>query len=507
MKLINRHIIHSLSKTFVFACGLTVFLILFDLSVTYAQDFSQYAGTHTGKFEFTTPKSVDVTWSEPGGEQKKIKKNVEPDAKLISEINEVSFTISSAGDITITFHAKIRWGNIKSDSKGTLTGKLNSDLSFDITGNTSYEYTLASMSPVSIQDPRTFKGKIAGNKISGWMGAPEGKDRSTYSIDLSADVKGGDCDCEITVPSDLKPGGSLYVVTKTSGCVKSEVIYYNGKDRQISNWDGKAVKVEVQMTCCNGRAFFKTFQIPAYESNEKIEITSTETSKGGNLPAPPAGQVLFGSAAALAIIKLLETLLAGSGKGPKPVPPVAPKKPPPHNPYLDKDGNPRKDLPPLIPMEPWENAGAKSPKEYEEMLKSQKEYEDTIKQREKEYGDGKTESDKKEVKPDEKKQKKDVDDKKPDRKTDDREAGKEIGKELGKDISDIIKIVKEEGKDIGKDISDTRKEVRDVIDKSKTEKKKIILSPENKKDLREFLNEKQKWLEKNAEREKKYAGD
>ncbi|MCX6161881.1 MAG: hypothetical protein NTV87_11205, partial [Ignavibacteriae bacterium] len=46
-----------------------------------------------------------------------------------------------------------------------------------------------------------------------------------------------------------------------------------------------------------------------------------------------------------------------------------------------------------------------------------------------------------------------------------------------------------------------------VIDKSKTEKKKIILSPENKKDLREFLNEKQKWLEKNAEREKKYAGD
>jgi len=327
---------HSLFKTSKLAGALFALLFLFFWTGSFAQDYSKYAGTHKGKMDFSG--DFPVTYN----------------------VNEVTFVISKNGDINITF----RYDNIYHASavfkestdmtetgKGTASGKINADLSFEATGNCTLNVGEGDKSITT-----TWKGQISNNYITGKIG---NSGHAKFNVPVSAGSQseevaaGEDCDCAITVPSGLKPGGSLFIITKNTGCIKSEVVYYNGKDSQISNWDGNAVHVEVQIACCNNRAFTKTLTIPAYESDEKIEIVTTEVSKGGSgsLPTPPPEQVVVGTGVALAITTLLQALLAGGGAGSIPIPPLTPPKTPPVTPRVRRDEIPETNIPDNTPPE------------------------------------------------------------------------------------------------------------------------------------------------------------
>jgi len=343
---------HSLFKTSKLAGALFALLLLFLWYGSFAQDFRMYAGTYKGKIDFSG------------------------DYPVTSKVNELIFIISDKGDITITYrydniyHSSVIKGfeDMTETGNGTATGKLNAGLSFEIIGTG----TVSMQGEASRSITPTLFGKIINNTITGQIGK---FGQAKFKVEMSADSEpeeaaaGEDCDCSITIPSGLKPGGSLFVITKNTGCVKSEVVYYNGKDSQISNWDGNAVKVEVQIACCNNRAFTKSLTIPAYESDEKIEIVTTEISKGSSLPAPPANQVVVGTSVALAITTLLQALLAGGGTGSIPIPPVTPPKTPPVKPRVRRDEKPVTNIPDNTPSEtPEERA-----KSYAKFIKEQEE--------------------------------------------------------------------------------------------------------------------------------------
>ena len=344
---------HSLFKTSKLAGASLALLTLFLWSGSFAQDFSKYAGTHKGKMDFSG--DFPVTYN----------------------VNEVTFVISKNGDINITYrydniyHASVIEGleDSHESGNGTAAGKLNTDLSFEATGNCVHNIGEGDKIITS-----TWFGQISNNYLAGKIGK---SGFAKFKVALSPDSQteetaaGEDCDCAITVPSGLKPGSSLFVITKNTGCVKSEVVFYNGKDSQVSNWDGNAVKVEVQISCCNNRAFTKSLTIPAYQSEEKIEILTTEVSKGGggggSLPAPPPEQVVVGTGVALAITTLLQALLAGGGAGSIPIPPLTPPKTPPVNPRVRRDEIPVTDIPDNTPVEtPEERA-----KSYAAFIKDQ----------------------------------------------------------------------------------------------------------------------------------------
>jgi len=344
---------HSHIKTSKLLGNLLALMFLFQCTFSFATDFSEYAGTFKGKLIFTAPLE---------------------DYTRIDKTNELTFIISSSGEMTITYNYKVYWqylkprfegeGNTTEISKGTLTGKLNDDLSFSIAGTTSFAFFFdgSNMDNLRSDYPWVFKGKISNNTISGYMECTNARwvvKKYTYSVPCSFNPEttsqGADCDCEISVPSDLKPGGDLYVIIKTSGDIKSQVIYYNGKESPISHWDGKAVSVEVQIACGNKRAFTKAFTVPAYGSKENIDIKTTETSSpNGNVPPPPPDQVLVGSTVALGITKLLQALLSQGSSGVDQIPPVSPVPPVPPVQYPP----PVSPIPPVNPTSPVTNVPA-----------------------------------------------------------------------------------------------------------------------------------------------------
>lgn len=326
-------------------------------STVFSQDLSEYYGTHIGKF---FPPKIN-----PG------------DVYKILEYNEITVNIEPPNKINIVYHIKYsqdipgdkesvnektetneEWGiyekkiekknlpftKVTYEFKGTFDGFINKDLTYEASGVSDKVVTHEYIKGVSSKDlEKVFSDytrkinefKTSGKIIDGILKQKQSSMQMTdkfsstvfYEVPLVKN-KNEDCDVQITIPEGLKPGGKLYVITKTTGCVKSEVVYYNGKDNQISNWDGKAVNVEVQITCCNSKAFYKTFQVPAYGSNDNVEIKTEETNKGGTLPVPPVKQVFTGTAISLALLKLLQGLLNGRGKSTgNSIPPTPPKPP------------------------------------------------------------------------------------------------------------------------------------------------------------------------------------
>ncbi len=382
-------------------------------TTVFSQDLSEYYGTHKGKF--FPPKIIY-----PG------------DVYKILEYNEITVNITPPNKINIVYHIKYsldmpkdnksvnektdndeEWGiydkkiekknlpftKVTEEFKGTFDGFISKDLTYEASGITDKVVTHEYVKDVSSKDLEMFSDyarKINGYKTSGKItdgilkqtpNHETGKLPSSvyYEVPLVKN-KNEDCDVKISIPDGLKPGGKLYVITETTGCIKSEVVYYNGKDNQISSWDGKAVNVEVQISCCNGRAFFKKFQVPAYGSDEKVEIKTEQTNKGGSLPVPSEKQVITGTAISLAIIKLLQGLLGGRGKGTGSgmPPPSKPPKGPNLNKEIKKDPDPQKDKSKTDEKSKPEKKGL-TPKQKEERMKVLRErQEELVKQADRE---------------------------------------------------------------------------------------------------------------------------
>ena len=130
---------HSHTKISKLAGSFLALLFLFQCSFSFAQDFSDYAGTYKGKLIFFLDEKYNMT----------------------SKVNELTFIISTSGDMTISYNFNNNWiylkprykgeGDTYEYGKGTLTGKLNDDLSFSITGKTSYGFFMHEQSNVNLR--------------------------------------------------------------------------------------------------------------------------------------------------------------------------------------------------------------------------------------------------------------------------------------------------------------------------------------------------------------------
>lgn len=341
---------------------LCVMLISLPLS---AQDIGKYSGTHKGK----------ATW--------KMFENAAGFEKLTEEINKVEVIISKTGKIDVVIQYKLsQKGNDTWNYGGAFSGNISNDMSFSING------TLSAAVDIDWWDDgqrekntgsgnAICEGKISDSEITGRIInlKKKGKENEiTFTIPLKA---GNDCDVSVTVPGDLKPGGDFYVIINKTGCVSNYTIYYNGKDKPVTNWDGKEVDVEVQVECCDQSAFMRKLIVPAYGSDTKQEEIKQDTGKPTD---PKPLEIAGGITAGLLVVKLLQ--MFASGKGPKtPTPPPVEPKPPlkpgtPPKPDLNK--KPDNKMPDVMKT----NSGAKDKKilSPEDKRKKLEEMEEKMKQ-------------------------------------------------------------------------------------------------------------------------------
>ncbi len=298
---------------------------LVSFSSLYSQGISSYNGTYKGKITFTNE------WDQ---------QDVKPES---FEINEITVKIVANGTISIAYHMKIVDTEFEVGKKyyseyiGTYEGGINKDLTYELPGKGQAKFYLDYFQTGNPQSREgTTKsiafGKIVNDSLIGGFKNYDTDDPNRiittgFLARILLAKSDEDCDINIIVPDEIKPGGDFYVQLEQKGCLSSyPVIWYNGSDKPIPKWDGKSVKVQVQAVCCNTRAFEKTFIVPEYGSGKQITVKNQNT---GPLPVPPPKQLLVGPATSLLVLTLLQTLLGG---GPKTVPPIPPKETPPRDP-------------------------------------------------------------------------------------------------------------------------------------------------------------------------------
>jgi len=288
-----------------------VSLIIIYSSIVNAQDLSKYYGTYSGKLSMG--KEIDIS----------------PNSNY--EINDISVKVEQPNKISIYYHLKITGKDDDGKTyaleyKGNNEGIINSDLSYSIKGNITVGlHHWQTKQWVENTSSTTLDGKLSDNFISGnFQSLSENKVRS-LGLSFKAEKKSeeGKCDVNISVPPEVKPGGDFYVVINKIGCVSYYTVYYNGKDKPITKWDGKEVDVEVQVECCDHSAFMKKLKVPAYGS----DLRPTEIKQITGKPTDPGPKEIAGGiTAGLLLVKLLQLLT--SGKGPKTVtPPPVPTEP------------------------------------------------------------------------------------------------------------------------------------------------------------------------------------
>ena len=315
-----------------FKVGLLI-IVLFVFKQSIAQNISDYYGTYSGKVRMPKVEAGIVAGKTKGW-------------TLKNEINQITITISHPDKITISVHnlfeefetGKEADGIVSLESSGVFNGFINADLSFDVAGIMNHKGIFGTHKGSSAAST-TVEGKIFENSIVGDFIFNESKEDFAYlAFDIPLKKEKQDCDFNIVVPSDLKPGSDFYVSLNQSGCISSYTIFYNGKDKPIPQWDGKSVKVEVQAVCCDTRTVVKSIIVPDFGSGKEIiEIKGKQEP----FPAPPPEQIATGTLASLLLVKLLEGLLGGKGTGtnkipPTQIPPSEPKHPRVPDPMAEK---------------------------------------------------------------------------------------------------------------------------------------------------------------------------
>jgi hypothetical protein len=287
------------------------------------------------------------------------------------EINEIFVKIAANGAISISFHMKIVDPDFEEGHKyyseyfGAYEGLINKDLTYELIGKAIGRFYLDYFdtgNPESREGSTKSIafGKIVNDSLIGGFKNYTTDDPNRIERIVTTGflarillVKSDeDCDIDIIVPDEIKPGGDFYVTIEQKGCLSSyPVIWYNGSDKPITNWDGKSVKVRVQAVCCNTRGFEKTFIVPDYGSGKQITV---KNQNSGPLPVPPPKQLLTGTATSLLVLTLLQTLLGGGSKTVPPIPPKdnLPREPKPRTPK-PLEPNPKEPQPKnTLPKEP-----------------------------------------------------------------------------------------------------------------------------------------------------------
>lgn len=284
-------------------------IILLQSHKLLSQDISKYYGTYSG--QLAMGKDIDMS----------------SNAKY--ETNEITIKVEATNTIKIKYHLKI--SSVDEDKntyvleyQGENEGTIYSDLSYSATGNiTVGTHQWETKQWIQKTSPSIVNGKVSDNMIAGdFKSNIDNKVRPlglTFTSQKKKDE--GKCDISISVPPEIKPGSDFYIIVEKTGCVSYYTIYYNGKDKPITNWDGKAVDVEVQVECCDHSAFMRKLKVPSYESgNKTVEVVQNIEKPGDPKPIEVAG----GIAAGLILVKLLQLFTTGSGPktiAPPPVPP------------------------------------------------------------------------------------------------------------------------------------------------------------------------------------------
>lgn len=347
-----------------------ILLAIFSAAVTFGQNetgsnrlyypLNDYAGTYDSKFEISdaTLNKIEVT---------------------VSSNDEISFKIKIKKDSYSENNGGVQAQHIFFDGKVSGKISISSDMGtgiprykFQASGKGSYYYNAVNITNLTmyrmqkgyngkkgdddfmkIPDPQDATVNISGDlywkeDMKTWViwGAKI-KELGNLSLPLiplsrnslsntekNKEKNKNDCNCEIIVPDDLKPGNDFYVVVKRDGCVSSDKLFYNGKDNPIANWDGNPVKVTLQYTCCDTRGYEKILDVPKYGSEDfnKLVKKHTEIKKQeqqtGKLPAANPKQLIAGTTLALLILKMLQIILSGKGSTSSKVPPPTVPKPP-----------------------------------------------------------------------------------------------------------------------------------------------------------------------------------
>ncbi len=296
-----------------------VALVFIYANIVNAQDLSKYYGTYKGK----VTSHLDQTAKEQSAEDGDKAIITSEAVIIISHQNSISIDLK----YRISFEKSPAYWDFKYVYSGTLNNGLKSVCKGEIISETYLNYFAfdGKFTVTKDKKPVDCELEIGNTEIKGFIGKTETKQGTFYLLEFNIPIKPIDekCDISISVPPEVKPGGDFYVVVNKTGCVSYYTIYYNGKDKPITKWDGKEVDVEVQVECCDKSAFMKKLKVPAYGSGK----TPTETKQDTNKPTDPEPKKLIPVlTTSFLLLKLLQLLT--SGKGPKPVtPPPDPNDP------------------------------------------------------------------------------------------------------------------------------------------------------------------------------------